>query len=376
MSGRWSSSTRVIVFAVLLILTGLFINAIRPLIAPITIAALFAYALHPLVVGIERRTGMRQKWAVGIVYFVFLAITLAAPGTLVPLAIGQVQTLSSEFMQVLTSVERLIAEPIPIFGRTLSQEQWATFLSNVTESLTPAAEDALQIIETTSVSLLWIVVILVTTYYLLADWEGMRDWFIGLFPETEQSDLARLLAEIDESWRGYLRGTLTLMFIMGIFFVAVGLGIGLPGAVALGLFTGLLSMIPELGPTIAGVLSVSVALIEGSSFLPLSNFWFAVLVAAIYLVVMQLKSLWLRPLVMARFMHMNAGLVFVAIIGAALIFGILAALIVLPMIATVGQIGHYVRCKLLNLDPWHHVATEPTAIVAAPSGGEGESGDS
>jgi predicted PurR-regulated permease PerM len=55
---------------------------------------------------------------------------------------------------------------------------------------------------------------------------------------------------------------------------------------------------------------------------------------------------------MGRFMHMNTGLVFVTIIGAALIFGVLAALIILPVVASVGQIGHYVRCKLLDMDPY------------------------
>jgi predicted PurR-regulated permease PerM len=79
---------------------------------------------------------------------------------------------------------------------------------------------------------------------------------------------------------------------------------------------------------------------------------------------MQVKALWLRPLIMGRFLHLNTGLVFVAIIGAALISGILAALIILPLLVTVGQIGRYVRCKLLNLDPWlserHPLATETT----------------
>jgi predicted PurR-regulated permease PerM len=142
------------------------------------------------------------------------------------------------------------------------------------------------------------------------------------------------------------------MLIMAVVFIIIGLAIGLPGAVALGLLTGLLSMVPELGPAVAGVLSVLVALFEGSNYLPISNFWFAVLVGIIYLVVMQIKSLWLRPVVMGRFMHMNTGLVFVAIIGAAILQGVLAALIILPILATVGIIGYYVRCKLLNLEPW------------------------
>jgi predicted PurR-regulated permease PerM len=142
------------------------------------------------------------------------------------------------------------------------------------------------------------------------------------------------------------------MIIMGILFIILGLAVGLPGAVAIGLVTGLLSMVPEVGPFASGILAVLVALFQGSNFLPIPNFWFAVIVAGIYLVVMQVKSIWLRPKVMGRFMHMNTGLVFLAIIAAVILEGVLGALIVLPILASVGTIGRYVRARLLNLDPW------------------------
>ena len=132
----------------------------------------------------------------------------------------------------------------------------------------------------------------------------------------------------------------------------VGLAIGLPGAVAIGILTGLLSMIPELGPWISGIIAVAIAYFAGSNHLPISNFWFAILVAGIYLIVTQVKSIWLRPQVMGRFMHMNTGIVFLAIIAAALLEGIFAALVILPILASVGVLGRYVRAKLLDFDPW------------------------
>jgi predicted PurR-regulated permease PerM len=365
MSNHWNSTTRVVIVTVLLILAGLFINAARPLIGPLTVAALFAYALHPMVGRLETRTRLPYKWAVNFVYFPFLVLLIATPSTLVPILAGQLETLSIEVTRIFRLIEARLMEPITFLGQTISPEQLADFLGSAAESFTPAAEDAIQVLEATSTSLLWLIVILVSTYYLLSDWQGLRNWFINLFPESEQADLVRLLQEINATWRAYLRGTLALMFMMGIFFIIVGLAIGLPGAVALGLLTGLLSIIPELGPTIAGVLASLVAFFEGSNFLPLSNFWFAVLVGAIYLVVMQLKSLWLRPMVMGRFMHMNTGLVFVSIIGAALIFGIFEALIILPVLASAGQIGHFIRCKLLELDPFSETIAAQIAEEAS-----------
>jgi predicted PurR-regulated permease PerM len=352
MTNRWSTTTRYTVLIVILLLVAIFIYVARSLIGPLIIAALHAYILYPVVKRVEARTGASYALSVSLVYFPFLIVLLATPGIFIPALLRHLQTLSDELFLVGAQIETLLSGPVNILGFTFSLEEVVQFLDLSTETFTPAAEQTIQVLEATSTSLLWLLVILVAVYYLLLDWQGLRDWFIHLMPDSEQADFYRLLGEINQTWRAYLRGTLLLMFMMGIFFTIVGLAIGLPGAVGLGLLTGLLSIIPELGPTIAGIIAVLVALFEGSNFLPLSHFWFAVLVAAIYVVVMQVKALWLRPLVMGRFLHMNTGLVFVAIIGAALISGILAALIILPLLVTVGQIGRYVRCKLLNLEPW------------------------
>lgn len=367
MSSRWSNPTRYTVLIIILFLLTTFLYLIRSLIGPLIIAALLAYMLYPLAKRLEGRIRGRYALSVSLVYFPFLIILIATPGIVIPILIRQFQTLSGELFQVITQIEVLLARSVTFLGFTFSPEDVARLLNLTTDSFTPAAEETIQALEATSTSLLWSLVVLVAVYYLMLDWQHLRNWLIGLMPDSEQTDLNRLLEEIDKTWRAYIRGTLLLMFMMGIFFTIVGLALGLPGAVGLGLLTGLLSIIPELGPSIAGIIATLVALFEGSNYLQLSNFWFAVLIAGIYLVVMQVKALWLRPLVMGRFLHINTGLVFVAIIGAALISGVLAALIILPVLVTVGQIGHYVRSKLLYLDPWP-VARVPLADAPAPKG--------
>lgn len=369
MNKHWSQTTRVIVVTLIIILGGIFLYLIRPLLGPLTIAALIAFLLHPLVERVERHPRFSYNTAVIVVYLPFLALLIATPSTVIPILVRQIQTLTDELILVTTQLEALLTRPFTLLGRTITQEQLAHYLNLSAESLTPEAINAIEVLEATSASLIWSLLVLVTVFYLLRDWRGLRNWAVNLAPQSEQADLHRLLHEISATWRAYFRGTLALMVMMGIFFTIVGLALGLPGAVAIGLLTGLLSIIPEIGPFIAGMLAGLVALFQGSSYLPLSNFWFAVVIVAIYIVVMQLKSFWIRPLVMGRFMHMNTGLVFIAIIGAALLSGIFAALIILPALATAAQIGHYIRCRLLEIDPWPveepatSVELEPEAAV-------------
>lgn len=370
MTNQWSAPTRVIALSLSIVFIVFVIFEVRPLVGPLVIAGLLAYVLNPIGNFLHNKSGLSHRWSVNLIFLVLIAILVAIPSTLIPFAVRQVQTLSSELQVIDEQVQAFLEAPPVIFGRELPTEQILNDFLGMTTELVPAAEGAINVLETTSVSLLWFLVIVVTTYYLLADWRGLRDWLVGLVPVNGQPDFERLLAEINIIWRSYVQGTLALMLIMGIVFIIVGLVIGLPGAVAIGLVTGLLSMIPDVGPTIAAILAVLVAYFEGSNHLPLSNFWFAILVLTIYIVAMQLKSLWLRPLVMGRFMHMNTGLVFLLIITAVLLQGILAALIILPIAATVGIIGRYIRARLLNLDPWPEQSTKdppaPAAETAVP----------
>jgi len=360
---NWNASTKVVVLIIIFVVLGLIAYEIRPLITPLIIAGLLAYTLNLAVRYLTNRSKLSRKWVVNLVFFLFIAILIATPGTLVPVTVRQIQRTSIELEEVRQQLEMILANPIVIANVTIPVDQIWNDLTSMTTDFQSAYEGALAVLESTSINIIRIVIIIVVAFYLMHDWSSLRNWLLNILPESGRPDLERLLREIDQIWRAYMQGTFALMLIMGIFFIVVGLAIGLPGAVAIGLLTGLLSMVPELGPWISGIIAVAIAYFAGSNHLPISNFWFAVLVAGIYLIVTQVKSLWLRPQVMGRFMHMNTGIVFLAIIAAALLEGIFAALVILPILASVGVLGRYVRAKLLNFDPW----PEPNLpVMAAP----------
>jgi hypothetical protein len=107
-----------------------------------------------------------------------------------------------------------------------------------------------------------------------------------------------------------------------------------------------------VGPFLAMVLAAGVALLEGSTWIPLSNLWVTGIVLVVYLVLINLKNFFLRPYIMGRSVHMNEALVFIAIIIATILQGILGALLVVPVLASVIVIAGYVQRRVLGLPPF------------------------
>ena len=97
---------------------------------------------------------------------------------------------------------------------------------------------------------------------------------------------------------------------------------GFPGALVLGVLAGLFTLVPDVGPFLAAALATAVALLEGSTWIPLSNFWVAGITVLVYLVLIGMKNFFLRPIVMGRSVHMNEALVFIIIMIATILEGI------------------------------------------------------
>jgi len=338
---------------VLTLLFAFFLWYIRDLIAPLVIAGLISYVLNPFVDYLVHRTHLSRSLAILLIFLIGTSSIIAIPSMMFPVMFNEAQTLSSDLIDILTWLQSSLAEPITIL-------QWEIDLrglvpdpmSLLSGQVSSLSGNVFHFIGSTTENFLWALVILVTTYYLLKDYSKLRDWLLSLVSQPYQPIIRRIYQEIKQIWNGYLRGNLTLMAIVGVIFSIAWLVIGLPGGLILGMIAGILTIIPDLGPAIAAALAILVALVEGSNYLPLSNFWFALLVLGIYLFLVNIKTIWLRPRIYGHSVHMHDGLVFIAVMTGVVLQGILGALIVVPVLATIGIIGRYIYRALLGLPLW------------------------
>jgi len=354
MNKNWSKEARTIALGFFIILLLLGTWYIRELFKPLIIAGLIAYIINPAVNAIKKRfKRLSHGLVVNLVYFSVLIVTLAIPVTLFPILLREIQNLITDLQDLPALVDTFFNQPLVVAGYSINI---APMLPNFGETfnafLNTIPGNLLKILESTSLYAGWFLIILVTIYYLLLDWNKVRRWLSLIPPRKYYWDGVHVYLQVKKVWSAYLRGTLALMFIVGSAFTIVYLAIGLPGALIIGILAGILSLIPELGPFISAVIAAAVALVEGSYFLQMSNFWFAVLVVIIYIVLINLKGLWLRPRIMGRSVHLHEGLVFVAIMAAIIFQGILGALIVIPVLASAVVITRYLRRRILGQSPF------------------------
>lgn len=335
---------------------------IREAIAPLVIAFLLAYILDPMIEFVMSRTRIRRHGAVSIVFFSAIGLLIAIPASLFPVLLSQIEGLIHNLEDILSQIQAMVATPIVFMNWEI---HLAALVPDTTDlfasGLTSASENLILVIEAVSKNVLWVLVSLISSYYLLMEWP--KPWLSLLhgLPTSFQPDAERLYHEIVDIWHGYLRGNLTLMFVVGIVFSIAWLILGVPGALILGLTAGLLTIIPDLGPAIAAFLAVIVAMFEGSTWMQVNHFWFGVIVFLVYMALINIKNIWLRPRIFGRAVHMHDGVVFVVIIVAVVVQGILGALVAVPVLATGLILVRYIYHKIINVPPWPEAEAVKTA---------------
>lgn len=349
---RWSRALKyAIVIGTLAALVWLIITA-GELVNALIIAGLLAYLLKPLVDAASRIPRVSHELAVLLVYLIFLGTTILVPISIAPSLAERFGRLAGEFENISAETIELASRPIEIAGITLLPEDWfASVAEPIDADLTARLWGGVDLLYGVGSNVIWLLVVVVSVYYLLRDGPRLRNWIIRLLPEPWRGDAADLLHDIDRIWRRYLRGQIILGILVGLATALLLRAVGMREAVVLGVIAGVLDLVPSLGPMVAGAIATIVAFFRGSSSLPLSDFWFSMLVLSLFLLVQQVENIWLRPQIMGQSLRLHPGLVFVGVFGALATFGVLGALVVIPIMGSLAVLGRYAHPRMLGMPP-------------------------
>lgn len=163
--------------------------------------------------------------------------------------------------------------------------------------------------------------------FVAANPRPYRRGFLTLVPDAQRPRADELLRALDATLKGWLLGQVVSMALIG-FLIGVGLMLlGAPAAFGLGLLAGLLEFVPFVGSIIAYVPAVLLSLSDG--------FGMVLAVTILYVVVQQLESNVITPLVQRRAVDLPPALTIVMVFLAAALFGVVGMLVATPLLAAI-----------------------------------------
>ena len=192
----------------------------------------------------------------------------------------------------------------------------------------------------------YLVVIAIATIYAVARPEPLVNGFVALFPAGRRQEVRRILRELYETVQRWFVGQLASMLLIGFLSTVALYLIGVPFALLLGIFSGLISFIPFVGPLISVIPPLLLALIGT----PIDALW----VVLAYAVIQTIESYLIQPLIMSRAVSLHPAVVMFALLIMGTIFGFVGVLLAVPLVAALAVLLRELwieRMDSLGTDP-------------------------
>jgi predicted PurR-regulated permease PerM/phosphoglycolate phosphatase-like HAD superfamily hydrolase len=366
-SRRWSNVTKIIVIASLAVLTIVLIVTFRAMVTPTIVAFFLAFILSYPVNWIQRSTGWARSVVITLIYVILLAAISLAPVIIIPRSAELVLSLRDALEELVTNLQNASVGPliaISSFEFSLDSlyQETGNALSNI---LLLATGDPLSIARGVTNSIIAIIYVAVLNFWILKDMHKLQRLILERIPADYQEDAHRVGRELGQIWDAFLRGQVTLALAIGILTWIPLVIVGMPNAGGLALLAAVMEFLPSIGPGISLVVGTAVALFQGSTWMPISNLAFAVIVLIIYVIIAQIEQIYLIPRLVGSKVQLHPAVTFVAIISGTIVFGLLGVLLATPIVASARTLLTYIHRKLLDLEPFEEL-TPPESTVRIP----------
>jgi predicted PurR-regulated permease PerM len=169
------------------------------------------------------------------------------------------------------------------------------------------------------------VVTLIAIVYTVAQPAPLVNGFVALFPAGRRQRVREILGEMYHAVQMWFLGQLASMTIIGLLSTVALSLIGIPFALLLGIFSGLISFVPFVGPVVSVIPPVLLALTGD----PLDAVW----VVLAYIGIQAIEGNLIQPLVMSRAVSLHPAVVVFALLIMGTLFGFVGVLLAIPLVA-------------------------------------------
>ena len=309
---------------------ALLLWLLSPILAPFLAAAILAYIFDPAVSKLESRGVPRTAGTVLALLLLMVAVALLMV-IILPLFYKEIAQLIE---QMPAFMERMRTTVVPWLNDKLGIEialDSASFRQFVSDNMQDASGIAKKVFASLGVGglavvgfLINLLLIPVVLFYVLRDWKPLLAGVDAAVPRRFHGTINKLAGEIDAVLSEFLRGQLSVMVLMSVFYVA-GLWLaGLNFALPVGLITGLLVFIPYLGSGTGLILGTVAAVMQFPSMNGVFMVW------AVFGVGQLLEGFVVTPWLVGDRIGLHPVAVIFALLAFGQVFGFFGVLLALP----------------------------------------------
>ncbi len=300
---------------------------LRGLLVILLVSLFLSFALEPAVNFLARR-GWRRGLATAVVFLAGMILVGLLVGLMVPVVVDQVTKLVEHLPDYINDLGRFTKR----FGLDLSTESITDRLQNLDSSVrqfaTNAAGNVFDVGAAIVGYLFQFLTVLLFTFFIVADGPRLRNAVCSTMPPRRQREVLRAWDIAIDKTGGYIYSRSLLAAISAVFAWVFFLVLGVPFAIALAVWFGVVSQfIPVVGTYIAAALPVLLALIVD----PVKALW----VIGYVLVYQQIENYVFAPKITSKTMQLHPAVAFGAVIAGGSVVGPVGALLALPAAAII-----------------------------------------
>ena len=348
----------------------MLLNRLSGVLLPFFLAWLAAYLLFPLVKFFQFRCRLKYRIvaillsflvAGGVMTGVFMLMIppmIAEGGRVADLIIHYVQT-DETISSIPRLVQKYVHENVDIeqLKKLVTQDGFIDTVKSTIPKVWAVISQSISIVS----SVFTLTMVLLYTLFILLDYEEITTGWPQLLPRRYRPFAKRLVADVEEGMNKYFRGQALVALCVGILFSIGFLIIGFPMAIGLGLFIGLLNMVPYL-QLVGFIPTIILAIIKAAD--TGQNFWMILLMALVVFAVVQvIQDTFLTPKIMGHVTGLNSAIILLSLSIWGSLLGILGMIIALPM--TTLLINYYQKYVIKT-----KASPKPEAAPSPSEGGE------
>lgn len=343
-----------IVFSLIIIGGLLYLIAVlRNALLPFLIAWLLAYLMQPFVKFFQYKLKFRSRILAIIAVIISASLVIGLGAALVVPSVAQEADRTLRLMRTHNPTEGhipFIPESwVEYLESNVDINQLMELLSreniqNAIKQLAPKVWNILSNTFSILFSITIIFVILLYFIFILLDYEKIANGWINLIPERQRSFVKGLADDVELSMNRYFRGQSLIALCVGIL-LSIGFKIvGFPLGITLGLFIGVLNLIPYL-QAIGIIPMVILSLLKSAE--TGQNFWLILGSGLLVLGIVQcIQDLYLTPRIMGKAMGLNPAIILLSLSIWGTLLGFIGLIIALPL--TTLCLSYYKRFILME----------------------------